>query len=74
MIDIINGRRVVVEVTDNEIAKVLRAKTGAERLEIVDGLYQSAWQLIEANVSASHPDWDRKQIITAVAARIRGSN
>ena len=60
----------VVEVVEDEMAAVLRRKTGAQRLRIVDALYRSAWNLIETNVRGSHPDWDDRQVRVAVAARI----
>jgi hypothetical protein len=60
------------EVVDDAMAEVLRRKTGAERLRIVDALYRAAWKLIEANVRATHTDWDDAQVRRAVAARIAG--
>jgi 2-keto-3-deoxy-6-phosphogluconate aldolase len=66
------ARRMVIEVVDEKMAAVLRRKTGAQRLKIVDALYRSAWNLIEMNVRSSHPDWDEPQVRAAVAARIAG--
>jgi hypothetical protein len=62
----------VIEVVEDEMAEVLKRKTGEARLQIVDVLYRSAWQLIESNVLVSHPDWDAAQVRAAVAARIAG--
>jgi hypothetical protein len=67
-----SARKMVVEVVDNEMAAVLRRKTGAQRLKIVDSLYRSAWRLIETNVRCVHPDWNDLQVRAAVAARIAG--
>jgi len=67
-----NRRRMVIEVVEDEMAAVLRRKTGAQRLKIVDALYRSAWNLIETNVRGSHPDWNEPQVRAAVAARIAG--
>ena len=67
-----SARKIVVEVVDDEMAAVLRCKTGAQRLKIVDSLYRSAWKLIETNVRCSHPDWKESQVRVAVAARIAG--
>ena len=66
------ARRMVIELVDEKMAAVLRRKTGAQRLKIVDALYRSAWNLIEMNVRSSHPDWDEPQVRAAVAARIAG--
>ena len=65
-----NSRRMVIEVVEDEMAAVLRRKTGVERLKIVDALYRSAWKLIEMNVRDSHPDWTASEVRSAVAARI----
>lgn len=54
------------------MAEVMRRKTGAQRLQIVDALYRTAWALIEGNVRAAHPDWTDSQVKVAVAGRIAG--
>jgi len=65
-------RAPVIEVVDDEMADVLRRKTGAERLQIVDALYRAAWQLAESNIRSSHPDWTVVPVRSAVAQRIAG--
>ncbi len=65
-------REPLIEVVDDDMAEVLRRKTGAERLKIVDALYRAAWQLVEWNVRAEHPDWDERCVRRAVAERIAG--
>jgi hypothetical protein len=65
-------RRLSTEVITDEMAAVMRRKTGAERLAIVDSLYRCAWALVEGNVRTTHPDWNDTRVKTAVAARIAG--
>jgi hypothetical protein len=60
------------EVVTDAMADVLRRKTGAQRLAIVDALYLGAWDLIEGNVRSTHPGWNNARVTAAVAARIAG--
>src|SRR5262249_30355631 len=46
-----------VEMMDDAMANVLRAKTPAERLAIASGLWCSASRMIEAVLRAEQPDW-----------------
>jgi hypothetical protein len=68
------GRKPVVEVVDDDMAEVLRRKSGWGRLKIVDALYRTAWELIEGNVRHDHPDWDQQRVRRAVAQRIAGGS
>lgn len=60
----------VIEVIDDDMAAVLRGKTGAQRLAIVDTLYDVAWMLAESNVRSRHPEWSDDEVRQAVARRI----
>lgn len=59
-----------IEVIDDEMARVLRAKTGAERLRIASGMYASARRMLLASLAAAHPDWDQRQLIEETARRL----
>ena len=59
-----------IEVLSEEMAAVLREKTGAERLAIADGLYTQARQMLLHHLRASHPDWDDHQIGREAARRL----
>lgn len=59
-----------IEVIPDEMARVLRAKTGAERLKIASGMFASARKLIQARVRSQHPDWTDQQINTETARRL----
>jgi hypothetical protein len=65
-------RKLSTEVIEDAMAEVMRRKTGAQRLAIVDSLYRGAWALVEGNVRSSHPDWDDARVRAAVAARMAG--
>ena len=59
-----------IEVVDDEMAAVLRRKSGAERLRIANGLFRTAQRLIRSRLRAEHPDWTEQQITREIARRI----
>lgn len=59
-----------IEVVDDRMAEVLRAKTGAERLAIAFGLYSSARRMLISALRAEHPDWDEERINAEAARRL----
>jgi hypothetical protein len=59
-----------VEMMDDAMANVLRAKTPAERLAIASGLWCSASRMIEAVLRAEQPDWTDDDIRREVARRM----
>ena len=63
-------RPVQIEVLTEDIAAVLREKTGAERLAIADGLFRQARQMLLHHLRARHPDWDDQQIAHEAARRL----
>jgi len=58
------------EVMDDRMAQVLRAKSGAERLQIADKMFSFARELITSSVHAAHPDWDDPRIAAETARRL----
>ena len=58
------------EVVDEEMAAVLRAKTGLERLEIAWGLWESARRMLTSHLAAEHADWSEEQVEREVARRL----
>ena len=67
-------RQPVIEVIDDQMADVLRAKSGAEKLAIADRMFRSARDLIRASVRAMHPDWSDEQVYAEAARRIAGES
>lgn len=59
-----------IEVMDDEMAAVLRAKTGAQRLQIADGLFAFARDHITARLRREYPDWSEQQVRREVARRL----
>jgi Rv0078B-related antitoxin len=63
-------RRFTDEILSDEMAAILRAKTGAERLEIAFGMWRFARQMIEATARAEHPEWTERELQQHVAWRM----
>ncbi len=62
------------EVLDDRMAKILRAKTPAERLALIGQLWDFAKQLVRDMARAQHPDWTDDELNRHVAWRMsRGS-
>lgn len=59
-----------IEVMDDAMAAVLRAKSGAERLRIAFGMYASARRMLMSHLRAEHPDWDERRVIAEAARRM----
>lgn len=63
-------RKLKLEVLDDDMVRVLSAKTGAERLRIAAGLFRSARRMILSHLQEEHPDWDATRLQTEVARRL----
>ena len=59
-----------IEVIDDAMAEVLRAKTGAQRLAIASGMYSSARRMLAGYLQTQHPDWSEAQISAEAARRL----
>ena len=59
-----------IEIVDDEMARVLRGMTGAERLKIADRMFSSARRMIASHLGAEHPDWDQERIERETSKRI----
>jgi len=58
------------EVVDDEMAAVLRQKTGAERLAIANAMYVSARRMLLSHLAAEHPDWSEEEVQREAARRL----
>jgi hypothetical protein len=63
-------RPINVELMDEAMAEVLRAKSPAERLVIANGMWRSASRMIEAILRAERPEWTDDAIRREVARRM----
>ena len=59
-----------VEIVDEEVARILRAKTGAERLRIAFGMYAAARRMLISTLESEHPDWSEDQVRREVGRRL----
>ena len=59
-----------IEVIDPEMAAILREKSGAERLQIAYGLFDSARRMMTSMLRADHPDWSDERLGKEVARRL----
>ena len=59
-----------IEVVDEQMAAVFRAKTGAQRLQIANGMFSFARQLVRSSVRDLHPDWSDEQVQQETARRL----
>lgn len=59
-----------IEVVDDEMARVLAAKTGAERLEIAFGMFRSARRMLTSHLRTEHPQWTEDEVADEVARRL----
>ena len=58
------------EVIDDDMARVIRSKSGADRLRIASGMYASARRMILSHLRAEHADWDEGRIQSEAARRL----
>ena len=59
-----------IEVLDDEMAAVLRSKTGAERLQIASDMYAAARRMLMSHLRTENPTWDEDRVILEAARRL----
>lgn len=59
-----------IEVVSEDMAAILRRKTGAERLAIASRMFGSARRMLISHLRSVHPDWDAAQIEREAAQRL----
>ena len=59
-----------IEVIDDDMTQVLRAKTGAERLRIASSMFASARRMLLSHLASEHPDWTREEVFREAARRL----
>jgi hypothetical protein len=60
----------VTEMIEENTARIIRVKTGAERLRIASGMYASARQMLLSHLRAEHAEWDEQRIRQEAARRL----
>jgi hypothetical protein len=59
-----------LDIVDAEVARVLRAKSGIERLRLAHEAWELARERLTAFLSVQHPDWDQEAVRREVAKRL----
>jgi hypothetical protein len=59
-----------IEVVSQDMAAVLRQKTGAERLAIASRLFSSARRMLLSHLRSEHPEWDEGALEREAARRL----
>jgi hypothetical protein len=59
-----------IDIIDDRMAELLRAKTEAERFAMIDRSWRFARQMIQSMIIHEHPDWPEDQVRREVARRI----
>lgn len=55
---------------DDDMAEVIRAKSGAQRLRIASDMYASARRMLMVHLRSQHPDWDEQQVQLEAGRRL----
>lgn len=58
------------DVMDESMVQVLRAKSGAERLQIAFDMFDAATEMLTHHLRHQHPGWNAEQVQREVAKRI----
>jgi hypothetical protein len=58
------------EIMDDQMAEIMRSKTPAEKLAMLDGMWRMARGLIQSMLRHQHPDRSDEQINSETARRL----
>jgi hypothetical protein len=59
-----------IEVMDDKVAEIIRAKSGPERLDMVWDAWSFFEKRIKAHLKSSHPEWTEDQIRKELVRRV----
>jgi hypothetical protein len=59
-----------LDMIDDAMVPIIRAKSGAERLRIADEMYARARRMLLSHLRAEHPDWDEHRVQHETARRL----
>ena len=63
-----------IEVVHAEVARALRAKSGAERLQLAHDTWELAHERLTAFLAAGHTEWSTERVRREVARRLLGES
>lgn len=61
-----------IEVMDDQVAEIMRRKTPADALAMLDEMWEFGWSIVEAGVRRDYPGWDDNQVRRETAQRMSG--
>lgn len=64
------GTTVRFDMVDRDMARVLAAMTGTQRLEIAFGMFTAARDMLRSDLAARHPEWSAEAVDAEVARRL----
>ncbi len=64
------ARELRFEVMDDDMARVLREKTGAERLQIASDMFSSVRRMMASHLRTEHSEWTEEEVQREVSRRI----
>jgi hypothetical protein len=64
------GLPFTIEAVTDEVAAILRLKSGQERLEIASRMFSSARNMLINHLRSQHPDWNEQAIERETAHRL----
>ena len=59
-----------IDIIDNDMARIIRAKSPGDRLRIASGMFSSARRILLGHLHSEHPDWDEKRVMREAARRL----
>lgn len=59
-----------IDCMDEDMARVIRSKSGAERLAIASGMYASARKMLISHLAFEHPEWSELRVRREAARRL----
>jgi hypothetical protein len=66
-----NPRRPLrIAAVDPEMARVYARMSGAERLAVAAGMFESARRMLESHLRSEHPEWEVRRLEAEVARRL----
>ena len=72
---IVPARPIVIEMIDDDMVEVMRSKTIAQKLAILNDMHRTARHLVRCGVKMQHADWTPDQVELEVSQRLlHGSN
>ena len=72
---IIPTRPIVIEMIDDDMVEIMRSKTIAQKMAILNDMHRTARKLVRCGVMMQHADWTLDQVELEVSQRLlHGSN